>query len=245
MPALALSAAQSPFLLYYPSVAVHGLSTPRKLMLPPRLILCQDLPWLLPPTALVSFTSLDSSCSYAPAKNSLREARARASAGLSPASASAAEHALWSSHAAVLRIAGAALPPPSTATVAGVPGLPASPMVVLSPTFKPTVSAAIARVTGGDAVSLTARSALHLDGDITIRSLSLDGALRVIAAPGAQVFIDGLQVVNDGWRVRELTAEEEAGPPTPEVERLRGYALEVRQERVMRFDQPGVYTVRE
>jgi UDP-sugar pyrophosphorylase len=118
-------------------------------------------------------------------------------------------------------------------------------MVVLSPTFKPTVSAAIARVTGGDAVSLTARSALHLDGDITIRSLSLDGALRVIAAPGAQVFIDGLQVVNDGWRVRELTAEEEAGPPTPEVERLRGYALEVRQERVMRFDQPGVYTVRE
>jgi hypothetical protein len=131
-------------------------------------------------------------------------------------------------------------------------------MVVLSPSFKPTVAAGVARVVGGSSVSLTARSALILDGEITLCALTLDGALRVVAAPGAKVIIDGLKVVNDGWRLRELSPEEQAGPshphggceqqaglPTPEVERLRGYALEVKQERVIRFDKPGVYTVRE
>lgn len=188
---------------------------------------------------------MDSSCSYAPAKNSLPEARAKAAAGTSPASASSADHALWSAHAAVLRLAGASVPPPTTATVAGVAGLRVSPRVVLSPSFKPTIAAAVARVPGGPSVSLTPRSALVLEGDIILRALTLDGALRVLASPGAKVIIDGLRVVNEGWRLRELTPEEESGPPTPEVERLRGYALEVGQERVLRFEQPGVYTVRE
>ena len=55
----------------------------------------QDLPWLLhrhapPHAAPVSFTAMDGAFTYAPAKNSLHEARKNAAAGRSPASAPSA-----------------------------------------------------------------------------------------------------------------------------------------------------------
>ena len=79
-----------------------------------------------------------------------------------------------------------ALPPPAEATVAGVQRLPATPWVVLTPAFKPSVGIALSRFCGGAAISLTASSGLLLDGDITVHSLSLDGALRISAVRGAR-----------------------------------------------------------
>ena len=44
----------------------------------------QDLPWLLPPGAPVSFTELDAADAYAPVKNALADAAQKAAAGQSP-----------------------------------------------------------------------------------------------------------------------------------------------------------------
>eukprot|EP00315_Gephyrocapsa_oceanica_P009962 CAMPEP_0185290268 /NCGR_PEP_ID=MMETSP1363-20130426/4462_1 /TAXON_ID=38817 /ORGANISM="Gephyrocapsa oceanica, Strain RCC1303" /LENGTH=665 /DNA_ID=CAMNT_0027886247 /DNA_START=17 /DNA_END=2014 /DNA_ORIENTATION=- len=210
----------------------------------------QDLPWLLhrhapPHAAPVSFTAMDGAFTYAPAKNSLAEARKNAAAGRSPASASSAELSLYAANCSILRLAGAALPPPAEATVAGVQRLPATPWVVLTPAFKPSVGIALSRFCGGAAISLTASSGLLLDGDITVHSLSLDGALRISAVRGARVTVRALQVRNAGWRVRELSPEEAADEATPEVLRLRGYALDVLEERVLHFGVPGEHIVDE
>ena len=123
--------------------------------------------------------------------------------------------------------------------------LPATPWVVLTPAFKPSVGIALSRFCGGAAISLTASSGLLLDGDITVQSLSLDGALRISAVRGARVTVRALRVRNAGWRVRELSPEEAADEATPEVLRLRGYALDVLEERVLHFGVPGEHIVDE
>ena len=205
----------------------------------------QDLPWILPPDASVSFTSMDGTFTYSPAKNSLADARKKAEAQLSPACASSAEMMLYSCNTHILRLAGATVPPADIQSLGGVAALPRTPLVILSPAFKPSIGAALSRLPGGGAISITARSALVLDGDITVKSLSLDGALRIIATPGARVTITRLRVVNKGWRLRELCEEETALNATPEVLRLRGYALEVDEERVLRFEHPGNYVINE
>ena len=116
--------------------------------------------------------------------------------------ASEGEHCVYAFHAQTLRLAGCSLPPPSTAIVGGVK-VDSGPRVVLGARFRPTVHAGIARLAGKGKISLTARSALHVDGDVTIHSLDLDGSLRVSCAPGAKIVITSLRVRNGGARLRE------------------------------------------
>ena len=75
--------------------------------------------------------------------------------------------------------------------------------------------------------AVSARSSLHVDGDVTIHALELDGALRIVAAPGASLVIKALSVRNAGATRRELGAAELAdGAALPEVARLRGYVYD-------------------
>ena len=55
------------------------------------------------------------------------------------------------------------------------------------------------RLLAPERMSMTGRSSLVLAGDVTIEALELDGALEVIAEPGAQAHIKRLVVQNDGW----------------------------------------------
>jgi hypothetical protein len=70
------------------------------------------------------------------------------------------------------------------------------------------------------------RSSLLIDGDVTIHSLELDGALKLYAPPGAKLIVRRLVVTNRGSVLRELSEAELADDGTPEVSRLRGYVLE-------------------
>ena len=67
----------------------------------------EDLPWLLPPGAPVSFTVLGAADAYAPVKNALADAAKKAAAGQSPGAASSAEFLVYALNAKLLRLAGA------------------------------------------------------------------------------------------------------------------------------------------
>ena len=92
----------------------------------------QDLPWLLPPGAPVSFTVLDAADAYAPVKNALADAATKAAAGQSPGAASSAEFQLYALHAKLLRLGGGEVGRGSLVPLAGVP-CALGPQVVLTP----------------------------------------------------------------------------------------------------------------
>lgn len=133
----------------------------------------------------------------------------------------------------------------------GVP-LQMTPRLVLAPSFRPTVGAALARLRGGPAdmggdgrISVTARSSLLLDGQINVERLQLDGALRIIAAPGATVTIRKLSVANTGVELHELSEAQLSDAAVPEAERLRGFRWVAAEERTIRFDEPGEHIIDE
>lgn len=203
----------------------------------------QDLPWLLPAGAPISFTVLDAADAYAPVKNALADAAKKAAAGQSPGAASSAEYLVYALHAKLLRLSGGEVGHGNLRTFAGVP-CALGPQVVLTPAFRPTVGAALSRLQGGT-LRVSARSSLLLDGEIQISHLELDGALKVRAAPGARVTIRRLRVTNKGYVRRELSASELSDGATAEVCRIRGFAYDEVEVREITFDEPGEHVVDE
>ena len=67
----------------------------------------QDLPWLMPSDAPVSFTVFEPADTYCPVKNALADAAKKAAGGQTPGAASSAEFMLYNFHARLLRLAGA------------------------------------------------------------------------------------------------------------------------------------------
>ena len=203
----------------------------------------QDLPWLMPSDAPVSFTVFEPSDTYAPVKNALADAAKKAAAGQSPGGASSGEFLLYNFNAKLLRLAGAHVAAAVPRTLGGVP-CEVGPQLVLAPAFRPTVGEGLARLRGG-AISISARSSLLLDGDIRIEKLELDGALCVVALPGARVTIRKLSVRNQGCELVELSGAQLADDATPETRKIRGYTYETREVRELRFETPGDHVVDE
>ena len=79
----------------------------------------QDFPFVLPPSAAVSFTSLDDGF-YAPVKNARDDAVKRAAAGQASGGAAAGEHAIYAFNRRLLALAGSRLPPAAKAIRSGV-----------------------------------------------------------------------------------------------------------------------------
>lgn len=100
--------------------------------------------------------------------------------------------------------------------------LPEPPHVVLHPRFGFTPSTLRSRFTDPSQVHIRQGSTLVLEGDITIDSLDLEGALIVRAAPGARVHIKSLSVRNAGFKLVPLAEGESA----PDSLKIRGYKLE-------------------
>ena len=204
----------------------------------------QDFPFVLPPSAAVSFTSLDDGF-YAPVKNARDDAVKKAAAGQASGGAAAGEHAIYTFNRRLLARAGSRLPPDEKAIVGGVT-VGAGPRVVLGAFFRPTLGTGVARLGGGAAISLSARSSLYLDGEIAISHLELDGALTIRAVPGARVTVRQLRIVNDGQALRELTSDELDSAQISEIARLRGYEFVPPGEsagRLFNFEAPGDYVI--
>ena len=144
----------------------------------------QDFPWVMPAAAKIGFTLLDTGF-YSPVKNSRADAAKKAAAGQASGGAAAGEYAVFAFNGRLLALAGCDLPPPRPSSLGGAPLLTCA-RISLSPAFRPTVGAALRRLPQGAAsFSVTERSSLRLDGDITVLGLELDGAYSACGSSSA------------------------------------------------------------
>lgn len=108
-----------------------------------------------------------------------------------------------------------------------------------SPSFACTIQEVSKKVDCED-LRVSQGSTLVLEGEgISIRGLTLRGALVIRAVSGAKVTVKGLEVENGGWEWVPLVYGEEAS----EEEKMRGFTVVKHATRVIEFDSPGEYTI--
>ena len=105
---------------------------------------------------------------------------------------------------------------------AGIPTPTGAAKVVLKPSFGVTQAEIASRFPSPEKVSISSRSTLVLSGDITIESLTLDGALELFVEPGASLTVSDVKVVNAGCTYNPVSADDES---VQERFRIRGYRM--------------------
>eukprot|EP00947_MAST-08B_sp_MAST-8B-sp1_P000653 g653.t1 len=183
----------------------------------------QDYPKLLDATAKVGFVQLERWVSFSAVKNNVVDAaKKQAKTGIAE-SASSGEADIYALNRRVLASFGVqvAETPEGAAgstTYAGI-ATKTGAHVVLHPSFGTTVKELEGRFPKPAEVKISDGSTLVVEGDVTIESLDLDGALTIRAPPGAKGVVRNLTVKNAGW------AFEASGDDVEEKYRIRGYTL--------------------
>ena len=191
----------------------------------------------------IGFTQLERWFSFSPAKNSLESGiEAIASGSAAPGTMSSAESDKYIQNQRKLAYAGMSIPSEAEQLVAvgGIPVTP-GPHVILSPSFAITQAEILQKIDGG---SLTTRSSLVLDGeDLTVKNLTLDGALVIKAAHGCKVTVDGLSITNKGWELQEIPEEAKQSKTVPEEVSIRGYTMAKHETAEYIIEEPGEYLI--
>eukprot|EP00448_Togula_jolla_P020703 CAMPEP_0170583456 /NCGR_PEP_ID=MMETSP0224-20130122/8145_1 /TAXON_ID=285029 /ORGANISM="Togula jolla, Strain CCCM 725" /LENGTH=580 /DNA_ID=CAMNT_0010906785 /DNA_START=77 /DNA_END=1820 /DNA_ORIENTATION=- len=200
----------------------------------------QDLPKELPADAKVGFTMFETWCSYSPVKNDPASARQKFQSGNHPQSGTTGESDFFAANCRILRMAGATVEDAQPATFNGIT-VPLEARVVWSPSWALGLAAVTSRLAnGGSKIWISQRSTLVLDGDILLESLHLDGALRIVAKPGARVRVVKLSVKNEGWEMIPTGEDEE-----DQVARIRGFRLKHRATQDFLFGTDGEHVINE
>ena len=201
----------------------------------------QEFPKLFKPEHQVGFTQMERWMSFSAVKNNPKDALAKFNKTGFAESACAGEADFYRTNRKLLNSFGVnVVVEASTRNFLDIP-TNIGAKVVLSPQFGVTVAELKGRFPSADCVSISSKSTLVLDGDITVESLELDGALIVRALEGAKVVIKKLKVDNKGWEFEDLPADTEH----PEILRIRGYSLAKREQRVIEFKESGEFVVEE
>lgn len=197
--------------------------TKTKFKKPTRLeCMMQDYPKLLiGRNAKVGFTQMERFMSFSAVKNNLKDAVVKLSKTGFSESALSGESDIYSTNRQILALVGCKIKTADLkhSVYAGLP-FPEGAKVVLSPSFGLTVEEIRKRFPTPENVIISEKSALVLDGDITIHKLHLDGDLRIRAANGAKIVIKSLGVRNDGHKFIAISDD---NPCTDEQYMIRGY----------------------
>eukprot|EP00958_Prasinococcus_capsulatus_P023968 scaffold3680_cov381-Prasinococcus_capsulatus_cf.AAC.3 len=209
----------------------------------------QDYLKCLPSESHSGFTVLDTWVGYSPTKNNPKDALAKYKAGTAPHAATTGENDFYAANTKQLKMVGVTVKgEPTRRTFNGIE-VAVGPLVAWSPSFACSLAQLATRFGNGKSsnlprkadkdICLSSTSTLLIQGsNITIKKLRLDGALVIRAVPGAEVEINGLNVRNKGWELKELSEEDES---VSEVLRMRGFDLAKHEQRVLEFDEPGKY----
>merc|ERR1712232_204432 len=135
--------------------------------------------------------------------------------------------------------AGVNVEEPQNATFNGI-DVALEARVVWSPQWAASFRDVRERIPPGARVSISQRSTLVLDGDITLEGLELDGALTIIAKDGCKVRIASLAVRNEGWQLEPYQAGAEQ---SDEVAEIRGFTVCRTEMRELVFEEPGEHVV--
>lgn len=202
----------------------------------------QDYPKLLLGTnAVVGFTQMERFLAFSPVKNSLKEAAAKQAAKLAPECASSGEADFYRATRLLLKErAGFAIDVDGKTETFAQISTDVGARCVLSPYLYTTQSSLSASFPGGSAVKISNTSTLIIDArSIVVKSLTLDGALVIRAAPGAIVTVDGLTVKNKGWSFKALSASDKVDPKIA----IRGYDVQKTEVTLVEFKAAGTYTL--
>ena len=112
--------------------------------------------------------------------------------------------------------------------------------VVLTPDFASTFDELKARFPDPSKVSVSKKSSLVLSGDVTVKSLQLDGALVVKAVAGAKVTVEEGKVSNEGFEFKDIDPSDKSNE---EMFRIRGYVLNKKASQEYTCDKPGQWTI--
>jgi len=200
----------------------------------------QDYAKTVPAGTRVGFTTIrEVWVGYSPVKNSVADALAKVAAGCPPHSAAGGECDQYGAAARAMALAGAAVGGPQAVVFAGTP-LSLYPRIVLAPSTACCFTQLRDQVLPQPArVCVSERSALLVSGAVVIAGLQLDGTLRIVAAPGARVRVEGLTVRNRGWDWVPLGDGEEAA----EEVRIRGFRVERHAAAEFTFSEPGEHVL--
>lgn len=198
----------------------------------------QDLPKLFCSGEKVGVTVFDRAWCFSACKNALTDAAEKAAAGGPPESASSAENDFYAAGRRKLAMAGVAISEAPTVDIRGIPLTP-GPRVIIRPSFALTLADVRSRISGG---SLAGECTLILEGDVTVRNLTVpDGASVVLTAGcGASLTVENFEAAPDrGWKIVPLSDGEMASPEVPEFLRIRGYRITAGQVGKFSADKPG------
>jgi len=201
----------------------------------------QDYPKLLDKSTLVGFTQFDRSCSFSAVKNALSDGVDKQKSGNAPEVAATGEQDMYAYAVHALRSAGAQVQQDQEVDYRGIK-VKTSAHVIFSPAFGVTSQEIAAKLPGKEKIQITSRSTLVVDGsNIELRELQLDGALVILAVPGARVRVEGLSVRNKAWSFAVLRPEEDAG--VEQKYAIRGYTLKREEQAYYVFDKEGEYVL--
>lgn len=195
----------------------------------------QDIPKVMPvETSCIGFTLAPSWICYSPVKNNATDAAASVAAGVPAGSALSGECDQYFVVSEILRRLGANVETCSTpSSYLGLTGC-LSPRIVFDPSFVFFASEYSTRFPNPSAVHISSRSTLFVSGDVVIRSLRLDGSLRLIVSPGKRLVVDTAisccVIQNEGDRV------DAAPESSKEIISMRGYVFTTIEEKVVRIE---------
>ncbi|KAG7397637.1 UDP-N-acetylglucosamine pyrophosphorylase [Phytophthora boehmeriae] len=191
----------------------------------------------------VGLVQFPSTLVYSPCKNDAASASEKVKNDIPPQCASSAEHEVFAVNRLKLRALGVKLPEdPKLQSWLGIPVDCAGPQLVFGSGFALSKAALLTKFLNPSAIDITARSTLIVEGsDITIDAVSLDGAVRIVAYPGAKVEVKSLSVKNAGVEYEPVTVDDDIVP----IDAMRGYRLKLVEVQEYCFDKPGSYVINE
>ncbi|KUF87155.1 hypothetical protein AM588_10001419 [Phytophthora nicotianae] len=187
----------------------------------------------------VGLVQFPSSVVYSPCKNDAASASEKVKNDIPPQCASSAEHEVFAVNRLKLKALGVSMPKEiKLRSYLDVPVDCSGPQIVFGSGFALSQTTLAKKFTNPSAIKLTARSTLIVEGaDVTFDALDLDGAVRVVACPGANVRVKSLCVKNAGVEYESVSSDSDP------VESMRGYRLKQIEVKEFRFDTPGNYEI--
>ncbi|GAB5360512.1 hypothetical protein AAMO2058_000634700 [Amorphochlora amoebiformis] len=202
----------------------------------------QDYPRLCDEDKKVGFTSMQRWACFSAVKNKIADAKAKAAKTGFGECGCTGEADAYKVNRKKLEIIGVKISGDGKqVTMKDIPCSQGA-KVTYTASFAPSLTDLKARFPNPGAVSISDKSSLVLEGDITIKSLDLDGALQVIASPGAKVTIEESKVQNDGHEFKEIDVSDTS---IDEKFRIRGYTLDVKAEAKHVCDKAGTWVIKD
>ena len=183
----------------------------------------QDFPTILTGDAakLVGFTSIAAELCFSPVKNATADGVGLQSKGTAAGVAATGEADQYAAVRMIMRSIGCNVedgPETKLSEIEVVPG----PEIVTKPSFTVCPAEYKSRFPDPSKINISGRSSLVVNGNVTIESLDLDGALVIECEEGATGVVRDLVVNNKGWEKEDVDSSDSS---IPEYLRIRGYKL--------------------